>query len=126
MIPWPIALLAAWHTALATWFAADAWRALHAGPSAAAWAGVWMIWCAMIVVGLAYLKPWARTMAFVTALGLMALSLFAALLAIAQSTPEPRSSLASTAFATFQLVIARYVTRPHVKRWFPAQASQTS
>ena len=118
MIPWPVAVLAAWHTALATWFAADAWRALHTGPSAAAWAGVWMVWCATIVIGLVYLKPWARILASCTALGLMALSLFAALLAIAQPTPEPKTALTSTGFAAFQFMIARYVTRPHVKQWF--------
>lgn len=121
MIPWPIAIVAAWHTAVATWFAADAWRALNVGSASAAWSGAWLAWCAAIVFGLVYLKPWARTMAWCMALGLMALSLFMALLAIAQPTPEPRTALASTGFAALQFLIARYVTRPHVKQWFQTQ-----
>ncbi len=122
MVPWPIALLAAGYTILATTSAAAMWRHPQ-GQGGAVWLGA--LWCGVSVVlvaGLATLKPWARTLAVWVSIGLMISALGAGVLAIVQVPPQPMRSLLGTVMACAQLVILRYLTRPHVKGWFQASA----
>ena len=119
MVPWPIALLSVGYTILATSAAAAMWR--HLQGQGGAWslgAGLWCAVSVILVAGLATLKPWARTLALWVSVGLTLGALGAGVLAIVQAPPQPMRSLAATIMACVQLVILRYLTRPHVRAWF--------
>ena len=123
MIPWPIALLAAGYTILATSAAATMWRAWDGPGGGWAWAaGAWCAVSIILVAGLATLKPWARALAVWVSGALMVSALGAGVLAIGQVPPQPMRSLLGTVMACAQLVVLRYLTRPHVKTWFQASA----
>jgi len=124
MIPWPIALLSIGYTIVATSAAATIWRHLP-GQGGAVWLGAF--WCAVsviLVAGLATLKPWARRLALWVSVGLMAGALGAGVLAILQVPPQPMRSLGGTLMACAQLVVLRYLTRPHVRAWFATTVSK--
>lgn len=119
MIPWPIALIAAFYGVVFAWSSAALWRAGAAPASASiGWAGWWSAGSFVLMVGLVFLKPWARRLAVWSSGLLLLSSLGAALLAVAQPVPDARHSLLATGLAALQLVLIRYLTRPHVKRWF--------
>ena len=119
MVPWSIALLALWYAGLATASAATLWKLgqeqVH---GAVLWPSVWCGVSAILVVGLAWLKPWARKLAIWSSGFILLGALANAGLAIAQATPQPMRSLWATGIASIQLVVMRYLTRPHVKAWF--------
>jgi hypothetical protein len=119
MIPWPIALLAAGYTILATTSAAAMWRHPQGhGAWSLLWAGGWCAVSVVLVAGLATLKPWARVLSIWVSIGLMISALGAGVLAIVQVPPQPMRSLLGTLMACTQVVILRYLTRPHVRVWF--------
>jgi len=119
MVPWPIALLAGLYAVLATSSAAALWRIMqgqaHQSPL---WPAVWCAVSTTLVIGLALLKPWARTLAIWSATFTLVGWLSAALLAVLRPTPAPLSSLTATGIAGGYLLVLRYLTRPHVKAWF--------
>ena len=119
MIPWPIALLAGLYAVLGTCSAAALWR-IAQGQTAQPplWPAVWTVVSGAIVVGFAFLKPWARTLAIWSATFTLVGSLSAALMAVLQPQPEPMRSLTATGMAGVYLLVLRYLTRPHVARWF--------
>jgi len=133
MVPWPIALLCAAYTMLATSSVATMWRALHQSSVGSAalhqswwWPALWRGVSVILVMGLAWLKPWARRLAIWTS-GLMMLgSLGVAGVAIVQTPPAPMRSLLATGMAGVQLLVIRYLTRPHVKHWFEPSVAQGS
>ena len=119
MVPWPIALLSIGYTMLATSSAAAVWRHLGQGGAwSLLWAGGWCAVSVVLVAGLATLKPWARRLAVWVSVGLMVGALGAGVLAIRQVPPQPMRGLFGRLMACTQLVILRYLTRPHVKAWF--------
>lgn len=119
MVPWPIALLAGLYTVLATCSAAALWRIAHGQThQSPVWPAVWCAVSAAIVVGFAFLKPWARTLAIWSSTFTLVGSLSAALMAVLQPTPSPMRSLTATGLAGVYLLVLRYLTRPHVKAWF--------
>jgi hypothetical protein len=120
MVPWSIALLTMFYAALASASAAALWQATQ-GTSLArslGWSGFWCILSAVLAVGLALLKPWARRLAIWSSVFMMVGALGVAGMAIAQANPEPVRSLIATAWASVQVVVIRYLSRPHVKAWF--------
>ena len=123
MIPWPIALLAAFYTALATASAASAWKALNGvGHDSPVVAAVWSAISAVSVVGLVLLKPWARRLTVYAAMTTMVIGLALAAYYVLQGQAAP--ALWATGFASLQTFVMRYLTRPRVKAWFedtPAQ-----
>ena len=72
----------------------------------------------MLVIGLAWLKPWARRLAIWTSVLMMLGAMGVAGIALAKASPQPMRSLMATGLAGVQLVVIRYLTRPHVKAWF--------
>ncbi len=119
MIPWPIAVLCAFYAILATSSAALGWNIVaHRVEGSLVWSGLWTVWSLVLVWGLAFLKPWARTLAVWASVVLMVSALGAALLVILRAHPEPRASLTATGMATVHLIVLRYLTRPHVRAWF--------
>ena len=123
MVPWPIALLAAGYTILATTSAAAMWRHPQGHGAWPLWAALWCIVSVILVAGLATLKPWARALAVWVSGALMVSALGAGVLAIGQVPPQPMRSLLGTVMACAQLVILRYLTRPHVKTWFQVKGA---
>ncbi len=123
MIPWPIAVVTVWFLVLAVASAGTVWRM-----SQTAWQPwlVWpFLWCSLstaLVVGLAWLKPWARTVAIWGSLLMMLSNLGVALMAAITTSPEPTRSLSATGLAGLHLFVIRYLTRPHVKTWFEGPA----
>ena len=120
MVPWPIAMLCVAYAALATSSAAALWKAWHeqAVRHSLLWPGVWGVVSTLLVIGLAWLKPWARRLAVWTSVLLMLGSLGVAGMVIVQPRPQPVHSLFATGMAGVQLLLIRYLTRPHVKQWF--------
>lgn len=119
MVPWPIALLAGLYAVLATCSAAALWRIVQGQVhQSVLWPVVWCAVSTTLVIGLAFLKPWARTLAIWSSTFTLVGSLSAALMAVLQPTPSPMRSLAATGMAGVYLLVLRYLTRPHVKRWF--------
>ncbi len=119
MVPWPIALLVLWYAGLATASAATLWKLWHGQVHGAIlWLSVWCGVSAVLVVGLAWLKPWARKLAIWSSGLILVGALANAGLAIAQAAPQPMRSVLATGIASIQLVVIRYLTRPHVKAWF--------
>ncbi|MBI3088058.1 MAG: hypothetical protein HYY91_04150 [Candidatus Omnitrophica bacterium] len=119
MIPWPIALLAGLYAVLGTCSAAALWRILQGQEARSPlWPMAWTVVSGAIVVGFAFLKPWARTLAIWSAAFTLVGSLSAALLAVLRPHPEPMRSVTATAMAGVYLLVLRYLTRPHVKAWF--------
>ena len=126
MIPWPIALLVIWYAAIATAAAAKLWQM---GPALASqsgwWIGLWAGLSLVLVIGLAWLKPWARMAAIGGSLLMTVGAILGALRAVAQVPPSMSQSLTAMAVASVNLVVIRYLTRPHVKAWFGSRlASQ--
>lgn len=119
MVPWPIALLAIFYMVLGSSSAATVWQVTQRQLTRPlVWAGLWCVLSTILVIGLVRLRPWARRLAVFVSV-LMAISaLGTAGLAIAQENPEPMRSLFATGLASIQLVVIRYLTRPHVKAWF--------
>ncbi len=119
MIPWPIALLCAFYAVLATSSAAAVWHITTGRlQGSLAWFGFWCAVSAVLVVGLAQLKPWARVLATWASALMMLSALGLALLVILTANPEPRRSVLATGIAVTHLLAVRYLTRPHVKGWF--------
>lgn len=119
MIPWPIALLCGFYTAVATFAAAAAWKGLHHdGPAAISLSAAWVAISAVVVFGLAYMKPWSRKLAVWVSTALLLSSLATAVWSIFQSPPQPSRSMIATGLASVYLVAIRYLTRPKVKVWF--------
>ncbi len=116
MVPWPIALLTIGYTALATASAASMWQG-HASGSLL-WRGGWTVGMLALVIGLAFLRPWARRLAIGLSMVLMASALVLAFLAVIGERPDPHQSLLATGAAAVQLLVIRYLTRPHVRAWF--------
>ena len=121
MIPWPIALLSLFYAAVAASSTSTLWRVavgqLH---RSVVWPAIWFTASAALVMGLAFLKPWARTLAVWSSTVMVATSLGAAGLAIVRAHPEPWQSLCATGIAGAHLMVIRYLTRPHVRVWFGA------
>lgn len=125
MIPWPIALLVLIYAAVATASAASAWRALQGWEAHPVWwPAFWMAAFGAAALGLACLKPWARTAAVWLSVLLVAGSLGSAWLAIASARPNPTHSMTATLIAGAHLVVIRYLTRPRVKQWFVARKEE--
>ena len=118
MVPWPIALLSMGYTLLAPSSAVMTWRHLHGQVAGWVWSGAWCAVSVVLVAGLATLKPWARRLAVWVSGALMVSALGAGILAITQVPPQPTRSLAATVMACVQVVVMRYLTRPHVRAWF--------
>lgn len=119
MVPWPIALLTLWYAVIASTSAATMWKiasGLQAG--SLVWPAMWAVASAGVIVGLALLKPWGRRLALWIAVALLVSALASALARLAQAEPSPRDSLLATGMAVVQVIVIRYVTRPHVKKWF--------
>ncbi len=123
MVPWPIALLAGFYAVLGTCSAAALWRMLQGQVhQSLLWPAVWCAVSGAIVVGFAFLKPWARKLAIWSSTFTLVGSLSAALMAVLQPPPQPMRSLTATGMAGVYLLVLRYLTRPHVKRWFNPNA----
>ena len=119
MIPWPVALLCALFAVFASASAATMWqRASGQLHGSVVWSGVWCALSATLVVGLALLKPWARRLTIGASVLMMLCALGVAVTSVLQPKAEPVRSVLATAVASVQLLIIRYVTRPHVKAWF--------
>ena len=124
MVPWPIVLLCAAYTMLATSSAATVWRAFQQSGGgydlhqSLWWPVFWGALSSMLVIGLAWLKPWARRLAVWTSVLMMLGAMGVAGIALAKASPQPMRSLMATGMAGVQLVAIRYLTRPHVKAWF--------
>ncbi len=119
MIPWSIALLVVGYTVVAASSTVTVYRVMSGWlEHPLLWPALWSVLSTTLAIGLALLRPWARTLAVWSSV-LMALSaLGAAWMAIAQSHPEPLRSVFATGMAGVQLVVIRYLTRPWVKAWF--------
>ncbi len=118
MIPWPLTLFIMGYAVLGTALAADAWRALPLRPAQAA---LPLAWCAAfmtLALGLSFLRPWARRMAVGVSWFLMLATLGSALVAVLHVPPQPRAAVWGTMIAALQVLAVRYLTRPHVRRWF--------
>ena len=117
MVPWPIAGLSLWYGVLATTAASMVWRALIGGmPRPPWWPLAWLALSGGLTVGLPLLRPWARrTAVAASALG-MGMTLTVAARCIAGR--EPLWALLATGGAGGQALLVRYLTRPHVKKWF--------
>ena len=115
MIPWPIGIVAAIYAAVAT---VSAFTVVHGGPGIEWWAAFWCVTSLAVVAGLTWLKPWARRLGAWLAVLLMLGTLLSGVAALAQTPPQPMRCLAATGLASAYLVLARYLTRPHVKVWF--------
>ena len=119
MVPWPIAVLTLVYGAIATSSVAAMWRAAQGQvQQPLVWSGIWGGVSAILVIGLTLMRPWARVLAVWASLAMMLSALGMAGLALVQATPNPTHSLFATLVASLQLVIIRYLTRPHVKVWF--------
>ncbi len=119
MIPWPIAFLSMGYALLATSSAAALWRAVQGEAHASlVWQGLGGVLSGILVVGLAMLKPWARKLAIGASVVMMLGALGVAVMAVLQTHPQPLQGLMATGIAGLHLVVMRYLTRPHVKRWF--------
>ena len=119
MVPWPIAMLCALYTVLATSSAATLWRALQGHQhQALLWSLLWGGLCTTVVMGLAGLRPWARRLTLWASALMMVAALGVAGMVVIQARPDPMRSLLATGMAGLQLVLMRYLTRPHVKQWF--------
>ena len=120
MVPWPIGVIAAVHAVFATVAAAAVWRVgmSHALSASSAWSSLWCLSSSALTVGLVFLKPWARRFAVYASIALAIGGLAVAALAVLGAPPDPARSLCGTGFASAQLVIIRYLTRPRVKAWF--------
>ena len=115
MVPWPIALVCVGYAVIATSAAA---LMVRGQGLAVCWSGLWALLSAAVVVGLAGLRPWARRLAVWASAGMMLSALALSLLLAIQAQPDARHSLLATGMAGLQLLLVRYLTRPHVKRWF--------
>jgi len=119
MIPWPIALVVLLYGLIAASSAARMWQGIASrSVSSSAWSLAWCLMAGAVVVGLAWLRPWARRLAVWSSLVMMLGALGAALFTILQPTPHPRHSLVATGMASLYLVVSRYLSRPRVKAWF--------
>ena len=119
MVPWPIALLALFYGALASLCGATLWKiAIGAGERSALWPLAWLALSAAVTCGLPLLKPWARRLAIVGAIGLGIITLgFALLIA---GAGRPGLGFVGALMAGIQLVVIRYLRRPDVKAYFGA------
>lgn len=119
MIPWPIAMVVVFYAMLATASASTLWNIASGRlQGSAVWPSVWFGLSAILVMGLAFLKAWARQVAVWASLVMMFTALGVAYLVIATPNPQPARSLLATGMAGIHLVVIRYLTRPHVKGWF--------
>lgn len=118
MLPWPIALVATLFAIPMTWSAAALSHAWTSRTQPLLWPLVWGVMSASVVVGLSLMRPWARRLAIWASALWMVGALGSAWMAIMQSPPQPRASLLATGVASVQVLIMRYLTRPHVRRWF--------
>ena len=82
------------------------------------WPLVWWAVSAMLVVGLALMKPWARMLAIIASTVMTVGALGMAIIAVLPAQPEGWRSLMATCMAGGHLIIIRYLTRPQVKGWF--------
>lgn len=119
MVPWPIALLCGFYTAVAMCAASAAWKGVHSsGLAAVSLPIAWVAASAVVVGGLAYMKPWSRTLAVWVSTALLLSALMTAIWSVVQSPPQPSRSLIATGLAGVYLVAIRYLTRPRVRAWF--------
>ena len=119
MVPWPIVVLIVGYAILATVMAADVWRVIQ-GHSAQLPA-LPLAWCAVmaaLALGFSFLQPWARRLAVGVSIFLLVGALSASVLAVLRTPPSPKAAFWGTIWAGVQLLVIRYLTRPHVKRWF--------
>ena len=121
MIPWPIALLCMLYVAIATSSSATLFQIISGGLAhSPMWPLVWWAVSAMLVVGLALMKPWARMLAVIASTVMTVGALGMAVIVVLPAQPHGAQSLLATLMAGGHLVIIRYLTRPHVRAWFEA------
>ena len=120
MIPWPIAIFAAFYAAVGTSAAAKLWNLMSGQPSAGhpseVWLAFWAVVSIALAVGFMLMKSWARRVAVWSSVLMMGGALVSAWIAAVHA--QARLGFISTGVATVQLVAIRYLTRPRVREWF--------
>ena len=117
MVPWPIALIAIWYGMMSAASGAMLWKiAIGLLERSIIWPGMWFALSLSTMCGLALMKPWARVLAVVGAAVFTIVCLaMAGLLVMAG---RPFGGFVATLAAGVQVVVMRYLRRPHVKTYF--------
>ena len=117
MVPVPIALLTLFYGVIAAVSAADAWRAL-AGVihRPIVWPLAWLALSSGAMCGLPLLRPWGRTCAIWTSVGLLIAALASSASLVAAG--RPGAGLLVTFSTAVHAVMLRYLQRPSVKAYF--------
>ena len=117
MVPWPIALLALFYGAVASYSAASLWKIiLGLSRQSPLWAVLWFSFSAAATSGLAWLKPWGRRFAMGTSWLLIISTLAVAALYIAAGKPSVGLLITFTTGCHYLMI--RYLKRPNVVVWF--------
>ena len=120
MVPWPLVIFITAYAVFATTMAGEAWRVWQ-GRSLQPLLALPLAWCAVmsaLALGFSFLRPWARRLAVGVSIFLLVGALSASVLAVLRTPPSPPAAFWGTIWAGVQLLVIRYLTRPHVKRWF--------
>lgn len=117
MVPWPIAILVVCYGVVAAASGATMWRALiGVEESRVLWLGICCGLSSALVVGLALLKPWARSLAIASSWILILVSLAVAGRYVLAT--RPGAALLTTCVAGLHMVVIRYLRRVTVKNYF--------
>jgi hypothetical protein len=117
MVPWPVALLAAFYAVIATLSTGRVWRILSgASDRPLLWPLLWLLLAAATMCGLVLLKAWARRLA-VWGFGALALFTLASAGALA-GAGRPGAALLVAFSAGLYVLGMRYLGRPAIKAFF--------
>ena len=117
MVPWPMAILTLYYGVIATLSAAMLWKVLiGASHRPLIWPMVWFVLSAGAMMGLPFLKAWARGLAIWTSTLLIVATLSVAGLLIASG--HPVGALLATVGTAVHVIVIRYLQRPVIKVLF--------
>jgi hypothetical protein len=124
MIPWPIALIIVIHAVVGTVSLAGLVQGMARPSPQLLVPALWLAVSCAAVLGLSGMRPWARRLAVWSSMVMMLMGLAAGLMAAILTPPSARHSLLGTGLASVHLFLVRYLTRPHVRRWFELDRMQ--